>query len=418
MAKRTAMQHITIIFLVVSLSAHLCSFTILPKQSLPMTLFKDRNETVSNTPSLLLSVPFYVYEELAWTNATYGNFLIADFAAIHFKHSDDYLFMKASLQHPMRTRDPSKAKLFFIPILKNFFDDQVWFKKHRLCWNGFCQKELLAYTMNVLSNSEWFRTKPHLHVVVNSHYMSASKSWAQKRYPALFNKQLSNCNAIGFEDNRPNNPNRLVFPKTYPGRPCSRSKKTQDIAMIANMKHKDRQFICNLLWETNSTVRIAHCGQGQQCPALAQAKFGFHVPGDTFGSNRLMDTILSGTVPIFTREEQYYILPKWINWRKLSYLLPLEAEKTNETTFLGSLYVILSDVDGYREKHQTVLKNYHLFDYSTLYPFDTYMYMFQAELCPETRWNVSQSAWSVLMLPKPVSVQVREAEGERIFTVF
>jgi hypothetical protein len=45
-----------------------------------------------------------------------------------------------------------------------------------------------------------------------------------------------------------------------------------------------------------------------------------------------MDTILSGTVPLFTRREQYEVLPDWIDWKQLSYFVPLYLEEEDNAT--------------------------------------------------------------------------------------
>jgi hypothetical protein len=140
------------------------------------------------------------------------------------------------------------------------------------------------------------------------------------------------------------------------------------------------------------------CGHGNQCPALAQSKFVFHVRGDSFGSNRLMDTLLSGTVPIFTRTQQYSVTVPWIDWNQLSYFL--DMENSTKLSFSVSLGDILRDEEGYKKRHQKVLENRHLFDWTSLYPFDSYMYMLQAHLYPETRH--ASSPWSVLILSPPL----------------
>jgi len=57
----------------------------------------------------------------------------------------------------------------------------------------------------------------------------------------------------------------------------------------------------------------------------------------------------------------------------------------NETTFETQLRSILSDSRTYQKKLDLLLRSRHYFDWKTLYPFDTYMYMFQSELYPETR---------------------------------
>jgi hypothetical protein len=180
--------------------------------------------------------------------------------------------------------------------------------------------------------------------------------------------------------------------------------KTLDVALIASL-HEEREMFqdrCNVckwlgLGFNNRTMfRYSHWGGVEQCPSLAQAKLGFHVRGDTFGSNRLMDTLLSGTVPIFTRKEQYSILPSWIDWDQLSYFVDFE-EVTYFNRFNNSIKQILQDDEGYQRRYDAVLRNRQLFNWSSLYPFDTYMYMLQAHLYPETRHATCD--WSAMILP-------------------
>ena len=40
------------------------------------------------------------------------------------------------------------------------------------------------------------------------------------------------------------------------------------------------------------------CGTGTYCPALAESRCGFHVRGDSWSSNRLVDNLGSGTIPL------------------------------------------------------------------------------------------------------------------------
>jgi hypothetical protein len=76
---------------------------------------------------LLLSVPFYVYDELDWSNMTIGGNPVS---AVTGKHTNDYWFLQTSLRHPMRTRDPAQAKLFVVPILMNIYDNmRKYFKE-------------------------------------------------------------------------------------------------------------------------------------------------------------------------------------------------------------------------------------------------------------------------------------------------
>ena len=75
----------------------------------------------------VLDVPFYVYEDLAWEDATVDGVPIHESVVRHHltdnnKHTDDYWFMLAALRHPMRTLDPADAKLFVVPPLLNCYE--------------------------------------------------------------------------------------------------------------------------------------------------------------------------------------------------------------------------------------------------------------------------------------------------------
>jgi len=75
----------------------------------------------------VLDVPFYVYEDLAWEDATVDGVPIHESVVRHHltdnnKHTDDYWFMLAALRHPMRTLDPAEAKLFVVPPLLNCYE--------------------------------------------------------------------------------------------------------------------------------------------------------------------------------------------------------------------------------------------------------------------------------------------------------
>jgi hypothetical protein len=122
--------------------------------------------------------------------------------------------------------------------------------------------------------------------------------------------------------------------------------------------------MCEWIHNTSSALNLSVPirGTGIQCPTLAQSKFGFHVRGDTLGSQRLVDTLLSGTVPIFTRIEQYRIQPPWIDWDQLSYFVNV----TTQSTFIESLADILQDERGYQQRHEAVLRHRPLLDWHTL----------------------------------------------------
>jgi hypothetical protein len=270
----------------------------------------------------------------------------------------------------------------------------------------------------VVASSRSFQEHPERHVAVTSQWAYEVGQFRLKM-PASLAKVLFQSHAITFEQRRFNSHERLQFPSYYVGRRCPlQEEKIYDVAVIASLHHhdqrkghEDRRSICEWLLMTNGTnqdnatatsstsIRTPICGTGKQCPVLAQSKFGLHVRGDTFGSNRLMDTILSGTVPIFTRREQYDILPAWIDWKQFSYFI--DMENATQTSFITSVTALVVETNSgdYHEKYQALMEHRHLFDWTTLYPFDTYMYMLQAELYPETRHDPTTSPWSGLLLP-------------------
>lgn len=171
-----------------------------------------------NHAPLLLSVPFYVYEELAWINATYGGESVHEKSHGRLnKHFNDYYFARASLSHPLRTEDPSKAKLFVVPILMNFFDDRSYSKK-QLCWNNRCDKELLIYAGKILQKSSWFQNYSHLHIATTSHYAHGKGFWESTK-PRMLKRALYQCNVISYENRSFNSPDRLRFPSYLVGTP-------------------------------------------------------------------------------------------------------------------------------------------------------------------------------------------------------
>ena len=127
-----------------------------------------------------------------------------------------------------------------------------------------------------------------------------------------------------------------------------------------------------------------------------------------------MDLLLSGTVPIFTHISQFDVQGSWIDWKQLSYYVPIHNVSAKWKTkkagrfpivdneaiqdnFLYRIARIMNDKAGYDRRYKAVLEHIPLFDYTTIYPFDTYMYLFQAELYPETRH--ARSRWSALIMP-------------------
>ena len=383
-------------------------------------------EQETKPPSLLLQVPYYVYEELAWTNATWNGISLEELPLKFSKHSDDYWFMKASLRHPMRTNDPSKAKLFVIPLLLNMYCEGVYQKLHHgmkftFCHKEWCDKELLRMAYQTLNRSSWFqRYQGRDHIVTTSHdafwYVLRDTQIA----PVKFRRLLYQCNRIvherrGFSHTK--NAPRIVYSSIMVGNPCHplvpAKEKLHDLAMIATFKINDanfldRQHVCQWTkdWihnnnnnnssstNRNKQVSMPICGPGSQCPTLGKAKFGFHVRGDSAGSQRLMDTLLSGTVPLFTILEQYDVVPPWFDWSQLSYFVNV----TSRTAFIESLQAVLDDPNGYEQRQAAVFEHQPLFDWQTLYPFDTYMYMLQKDLYPKISKTSTHSRFSALIL--------------------
>eukprot|EP00977_Amphora_coffeiformis_P009071 scaffold2059_cov190-Amphora_coffeaeformis.AAC.4 len=314
-----------------------------------------------------LKVPFYVYDgALDWSTSNTS-------WDIGSKHADDYWFHQNALKHPMRTLDPSEAKLFFVPTYLNTFTEAHFTKygPEQFCAHGLCGMQLFDYSAKTLEKSPWFqRSRGTDHVLVNSFYRTA-----RKQGKISFNL----CNQVTFEDRQPpHGVERVYISSTYVGRPCAvipSGEKTADFAMIGSLHLERKNFqarrdVCE--WLSDNHFNVSLCGEGQQCPDLAQARYGFHVRGDTYGSNRLMDTVLSGTVPLFTHSQQYKILPPEgvIPWSNMSYFVDI----SNATAFKNSLEELLARPhEEYERKLQSIAANLHLLDYTQGGQFDAYM---------------------------------------------
>jgi len=339
------------------------------------------------------------------------------------KHLDDVLLARQAVRHPMRTDNASEAALFYVPTPLN----AVSMFGQRLCHHTkdgetLCGREILKRDGKALRESKWYqKSLGRDHVVVMSSYihdyLKRKEVHLDEYNTNVFQSRLGaapgittsshdfdfadyapmsmlRCNHITWENRVmrvPQNgelklPERFALPSFYVGRRCSvrQGPVPNDFALIAsfetwNQKIGERIKLCDVLKRNDTSFRVDACGPGKQCPALAQAKFGFHVRGDTPGSNRLMDTILSGTVPIFTHEKQYGVLPSFIDWRKLSYFADIKADRK---TLVRSLRAIVQDERGYAKRRKAVLRNLKLFDYSTKLPFEMYMYHFSLLIYP------------------------------------
>jgi len=394
-----------------------------------------RNNT-SMLPGLRLQVPFYVYENTAldWSNATTKfhffrpNHLKDKFTTLGldpratcsdanlpeedceykltqnssydvYKHSEDHWMLHHALyNHPMRTRDPSQAKLFFVPTLLNALAIHI-FRKEPFCVHvgetTECNKTLLLdQTDAALWESPWFQR--HLgqdHIVVDSHYYKSGGLWHMK------NSSLNMCNHISFEQRlndkylqerihaKDARDKRFYLSSPYIGSPCPTNNtqtKIADFAMIASLKPKtvgfeSRDKICAWLAEGNYSVSI--CGRGDMCPALAESRFGFHPRGDTWGSNRLLDTLLSGTVPIYTGVWQYGILPQDIGipWKELGYYVSVSSRKSFEE---GLQQLLNTTEEEYQAKLDLIAQYRPLLDHTQVYQFDAFMAKFAKEILP------------------------------------
>lgn len=96
-----------------------------------------------------------------------------------------------------------------------------------------------------------------------------------------------------------------------------------------------------------------------------------------------MDTLLSGTVPVFTSMEQYDMLPDWIDWNLISNF----AHVGQRRQFMKDVKKMAKDTEDWEEKMRHVVLNRELFDWKTLVPFDVYLYQLSVQLWPQDEWE-------------------------------
>jgi Exostosin family len=332
-------------------------------------------------------LPFYIYDNgLDWSNATFrdknGGWLKFDTPnLIRYKHSDDYWLLKHAKQHPMRTKDPSKAKLFFVPTLLSVWTYHAMVHPPTgLCVEGVCGKALLEQADKLLHESPWFkRSQGRDHIVVATHWQNTP----------LFDSPTSSlyrCNLILFENREPRHFKALTGGRVrsssfYVGTPCDETHdEKKDFAMVATLKpdisFRSRSNVCKWL-QHGQNYSVSHCGKGQQCPALGQARYGFHLRGDTWGSNRLIDTLLSDVVPLLESVEQILILPDFVPWLDLVYLVDVSSE----ANFHISMHGLLAKRDEeYQEKLANITMYKDIFDHTKGRQFDLYMKWFAQKL--------------------------------------
>ena len=102
-----------------------------------------------------------------------------------------------------------------------------------------------------------------------------------------------------------------------------------------------------------------------------------HFRGDTWGSNRLLDLLMTETIPLFTNEQQYNILPNFIPFREMSYLINV----TTKEAFYESLDTILELPESeYQQKLNLIRQYAPYFDHTHVARFDGYMSAFAKAL--------------------------------------
>eukprot|EP00415_Alexandrium_ostenfeldii_P003657 UN3657 len=191
-----------------------------------------------------LSVRFYVYDEIDWpamkcngepVHTLFADPTIQGREGLATKHSDDYLFMKAALSHPMRTTDPAEAELFVVPALINTVLITIAFSHSYTCCVGdVCGTSLLNRTDEMLAKSPWFRrSQGKDHVVVNSHWAWRTNT---KQFP-----RVQQCNSISFEENSMRD-GRCRIASTYVGSRCRHVKKDASFAMVGSMHPELQNF--------------------------------------------------------------------------------------------------------------------------------------------------------------------------------
>ena len=325
------------------------------EQDLPKIEVKQNKLAIRN-PDLLLNVPFYVYEDeflnnvkilnitkmyehaveenyhenSKSTNSANGNVTFLEFAETfkYFKHWGDVHFIRSALQHPMRVLNPEDAKIFVVPSLLTYDITTVLYHGREV---RYPTKIRLTRMNKELRRSPWFqRNNGADHIAPVAYFLA--EGLLQGMFPIL-----SQCNLVQFSESSldPNyilpkyQQNRTMFKIFKVGSPCKTVKffqKTRDYAFVGklhgnkhyqNRHYKNRRDVCKWMNTTNHSSSV--CGLGYQCPHLSQALLGFHIRGDSISSNRLFDTLLSATVPVFTLKLQYGAQPEWYDWDKIIY---------------------------------------------------------------------------------------------------
>ncbi len=307
----------------------------------------------TNGQDLLLSVPFYIYDEFDWLsnsiNTTIANYTFAEYVQMsneeRKKHNQadwsedsEIMFYLSARKHPMRVYNPQDAKLFLLPMLSVYIGwNGVYPGSVSICKNNVCNKDLLREADDLLQKSQWFqKSNGSDHIFLLATFFGGHSKFNKK---GMEYRNLRRCNAIQTENGSGNgliDNDRITYNTFYVASGCTPTlpfqNKTEDVVLVATLyKQKrrmnkllqDRRNICTWLQHSNFTSKhsMEVCGKGEQCPALSNARVGFHPRGDSYSASRLFHTLLSGTVPIFTLEEQLTSHQSFIDWMKLGFFL-------------------------------------------------------------------------------------------------
>lgn len=143
---------------------------------------------------LLLTTPFYIYEELIMLNATIGDQTLLELYNLpdrNPKHDDDFKFLQAAMRHPMRTTDPHKARLFVVPFLASFICYRVIYQRKdhgpQVCFRGMCGRDIIVYIDSFLGKSPFFMgdgseaSRGRNHILTFSYFRFYDRSIGFKR---------------------------------------------------------------------------------------------------------------------------------------------------------------------------------------------------------------------------------------------
>jgi hypothetical protein len=258
--------------------------------------------------------------------------------------------------------DPNAAVLFVVDAYINHLaitSNSGYPFLNSCCLSGICGADLLVDYDAALSQSQWFRRHGGRdHVLVASSPEETISILSDLNLNAL-----SAANRISFETNTISN-GRLWIASTYVGRKCQPQSKTVDVSFIGalhpdRVSHELRRQACK--WLSNQTdVTAGACGEGDQCPVVGQSRLGLHIRGDTVGANRLVDILLSESVPVLTNARQKNVLPLFLPWDKMTFLVDSDNSSLNHEAslptvsgshFVSSLKHIL-DNGYYAEVHK------------------------------------------------------------------